>query len=796
MTQSNAFVLKSIEVKNWKTFTEATLNVENKGLTGIVGQNGSGKSSFVDAILWCLYGARPRDVTNAALRRRKSDPVHDDTSVRVTFTHAGQTVEVFRDMKTKRHSVSATVFLDGKEVTIATGGTAVDWVTKRLGMDADGFRTAVVVPQKELDTLVDARPAPRREHIEKLAGIEALNLAVKQAREQENTLAKQVKVLPGSAEDIERAEAVLEEFVDEVHDNDQKLENATREVKEVEQEIEAVNQQSSSARTRLKEAGALYESITALKHNVDLSKSQVRELTSQISSIEGDVEGIDVSQRKELESQYKEVNTEFNQINNDLAVHQSELSNAQRNVSRIEQNIAEYKHHVASETEHVRQVQEYLANNPSVEELTNQAKGYADEISETKGVVSSKTALISDLKESIRLISHEHEGATCPTCHTELKEPQKLVEQFKVNIEAAQAEIESAKSRNRIANANFDKLTSLRNEVASMQNTLEGRKEGLVKRQAALEAEEALLTDAQKVLEGFSDFDVAKAREDVARLDRRKREIISEGEKIAGAEKALARKAELEQRKTELENQMVPNLEKIESLRDRLDDYGDLAFLEMEVNNFDETINTLRGDYSRLYTAMKDLETSKAALAERVNSAKANLEREENLFASKKTALAKLEEKSAVSDLLDEYRKERIARIAPELSATATDLISQMTNGRFIEVIVYDDFATGVIKSDGMEYAVAELSGGEKSIVALALRIAIGSLITGENAGLLWLDEVLPAQDKERRDAILNVLRSLPIQQIVMINHTHEAEDVVDRVVKISYDGEGSTIEE
>ncbi|MBC9705840.1 MAG: AAA family ATPase, partial [Enterococcus sp.] len=141
MTQSNAFVLKSIEVKNWKTFTEATLNVENQGLTGIVGQNGSGKSSFVDAILWCLFGYQPKDVNKASLRRRKSDPTKDETRVRVTFTHAGQTIEVFREMKTKRHTVTAGVFLDGKEVVVATGGTTEDWVTKRLGMDAEGFRT-------------------------------------------------------------------------------------------------------------------------------------------------------------------------------------------------------------------------------------------------------------------------------------------------------------------------------------------------------------------------------------------------------------------------------------------------------------------------------------------------------------------------------------------------------------------------------------------------------------------------------------------------------------------------------
>ncbi|MBC9707528.1 MAG: hypothetical protein H9W81_21920 [Enterococcus sp.] len=582
----------------------------------------------------------------------------------------------------------------------------------------------------------------------------------------------------------------------EVSANENELSEAVQAVAKVQDKINAVDEQSATARTMLKEAVDLHQKILSLRHDIDLSKSQIRELDGQITSIRSDVEGIDISKRGELEAQYRAVNTEFNQINNDLAVHQGELVNAQKNVARIESNVGNYEQRLAFEVNQVEELREYLSTSPAIEDLESQVNSYTNEISEAKGLVSSKTGLISDLKESIRLISHEHEGATCPTCHTELKEPQKLVEQFKENIETAQHDIEDAQKRNREATEKLNHVTSTIKEITSKRNTLDTRLETQASLQAALEAEKVLLVEARQALETFSTFDVDKARADVSRLDKRKREIISEGEKIGAAEKALARMEELIARKNTLESGMVPSLEQIDLLKDKRDEYGDLEFLEMEVNNYDATTAGLRNEYSNLYTQMKDMETRKASLSERAKAAKANLEREGKLASAKKTALATLEEKSAVSDLLDEYRKERIARIAPELSATATDLISQMTNGRFIEVIVKDDFATGVIKSDGMEYAVAELSGGEKSVVALALRIAIGSLITGENAGLLWLDEVLPAQDKERRDAILNVLRSLPIQQIVMINHTHEAEDVVDRVVKISYDGEGSTIEE
>jgi energy-coupling factor transporter ATP-binding protein EcfA2 len=56
----------------------------------------------------------------------------------------------------------------------------------------------------------------------------------------------------------------------------------------------------------------------------------------------------------------------------------------------------------------------------------------------------------------------------------------------------------------------------------------------------------------------------------------------------------------------------------------------------------------------------------------------------------------------------------------------------------------------------------------------------VAFLITGGNPELLWLDEPLTAQDKDRRSAILSMIRKLPINQILMINHAQEAQDIVD----------------
>lgn len=48
-------VLKTLKIRSFKKIPDLTLNFST-GLNMLIGRNGSGKSSVLDAITWCLFG--------------------------------------------------------------------------------------------------------------------------------------------------------------------------------------------------------------------------------------------------------------------------------------------------------------------------------------------------------------------------------------------------------------------------------------------------------------------------------------------------------------------------------------------------------------------------------------------------------------------------------------------------------------------------------------------------------------------------------------------------------------------
>ena len=100
-----------------------------------------------------------------------------------------------------------------------------------------------------------------------------------------------------------------------------------------------------------------------------------------------------------------------------------------------------------------------------------------------------------------------------------------------------------------------------------------------------------------------------------------------------------------------------------------------------------------------------------------------------------------------------------------------------------------DDEFTPLIAQEGFEMNYADLSGGEKTAVALAYRLSLNQVlnnIVGEvkTRDLLILDEPTDGFSTEQLDRVRLVLDELNMKQTIIVSHEDKIESFVDNVLK------------
>jgi len=111
-----------------------------------------------------------------------------------------------------------------------------------------------------------------------------------------------------------------------------------------------------------------------------------------------------------------------------------------------------------------------------------------------------------------------------------------------------------------------------------------------------------------------------------------------------------------------------------------------------------------------------------------------------------------------------------------------------------------DDEFTPVIEQNGYETEVANLSGGEKTSLALAYRLALNKVIndlihTIKTRDLIILDEPTDGFSTDQLDRIRDVLDELSSEQVIIVSHEPKMESYVDHLLKVEKTEHISTID-
>ena len=115
--------------------------------------------------------------------------------------------------------------------------------------------------------------------------------------------------------------------------------------------------------------------------------------------------------------------------------------------------------------------------------------------------------------------------------------------------------------------------------------------------------------------------------------------------------------------------------------------------------------------------------------------------------------------------------------LLPSLNNAASQLAATMSAGAINSVLMLDDFSIKAMKADRYR-PVETFSGSEASIINLALRIALGQVLTHSVFSVLIGDEIDASMDSARTAAVWSALARLveanKIKQVILVSHEVE----------------------
>jgi len=188
-------ILTRIQIENYKQYGgHHDIDVPAQATIGVIGENGTGKTTLFEAIEWCLYS--PRGISPSDVRPRGYT---GHTSVTVYLESVDGTQQFIVERVLKR-TPSATIYRihpsgDIEKVVDGTRQVSDYVATKLIGLSHTAFTATFFTRQKELHLFGDQTPGKRREEVGRLLGLETIRTAQKSIIAERSKAAAEAKAM-------------------------------------------------------------------------------------------------------------------------------------------------------------------------------------------------------------------------------------------------------------------------------------------------------------------------------------------------------------------------------------------------------------------------------------------------------------------------------------------------------------------------------------------------------------------------------------------------------------------------
>jgi len=782
--------LISLRLENFRQHRDTLLEFRD-GMTAIVGANGTGKSTIVEAIRYALFGVwrgRAGDVRFFWAGRGKA-------RVTLVFELAGRRWEAMR----REDDASLAQIEDDKKQTVATGiKPTQEKIERLLRLNDEQFTNSFCALQKGLAFLTFSTNRKRQEEVGRMLGYERLRVAAGEAVERRKRLDGELAGLQEGLGNLDTLKQDAAEAKKDLSSRHGALKEAQATVAKRTKEFEAAAEPARRAEAWIKLEAQRQELATQGR----VRDSEVKRETETVAQREA--EAAEAARIKPDADRFEATDALVQKLKVDAQksiAHQRALAEARDAEAKLAQAKAAFeampKGDVAGTANAVGEANSRLAaaRNQRERAVADWERAKADTRAAAAKAEAESKGSAKRLAEAEELVRQ----GKCPQCgqaigtdfqaamealREEARQTSETARAAKASSEAAQLEPEAVKAAAlelKAAEVHYTQCQNL-NEQAQKQNALvveastrAASLQDVLDKARANAAESKVEYDAGQLAKAEAELLVLKpirdrffqVKDSAARLAEAKA-------KLDVAQKAFAA---LKEQAAALDQQMaalgIANREAADTLRNgQTAAQAALQIAQAEAKLAEQNVKTGEERVDRIRKQIAEVEARQAKIAE--------VQTESKLY-------------KHVGQELDALRALLNDHIRPLLERRASDFINDLTNGRYSMIQLEEDFDAKVIENDSTAKSV--ISGGEEDIVALALRLALSELIQerhGMPMSLLILDEVYGSLDSERRQSVMDQLSALKgrFEQILVISHIEDTTQVADWCFYLSRDAE------
>jgi exonuclease SbcC len=799
--------LKNLELINYRKFKKASIEFP-EGVIGILGLNGVGKSTIIEAISWALYGNETKIVRTKKedLKRYGAGP-NEECAVNLAFELDGDKYTVTRKMTGKNYNTSANVLVNNKSVATSTKSVTA-LLEKRLGMDYQAFYTSIFAKQKELNELSTLDPNKRKKLILRMLNIDSIDKAIISVRTDNRELrtrlteSRSVLYEPDGELKIETAKNKIKENEKKVQDISANIESMGKQKEQMVGEQKSLEKRRTSMRKLKDEYNKLNTKLTEYNTSIEKLQEQLEKLEERLAILSNQQKEL-----KKLEPQ-KKAWEEIKKKKADLELGHGKYIRSmelQQQLRNVQGDIKNYNNQLIKAQTELKKfadlAKEQKNAQTAIDDLETEIIGYRKSTSEAELKIQQLEAEIKKIQSKLQDIEDLGPESKCPTCERDLGEQFGFLKdkfsneltEIKKNVESNQKvqkstkkSLDDALKRKEALKKRQKHLNQLTSDRARVEESIKGS-------EAELKQNKAREKKLHSELEKYKDlkFDLKEYKQvkgEYLVLEHVNEKYIGLKERVESIpnvqkdlEESKDKQKDITSKKTQLEGKITQlgfDDKKLEELETKFDDDSrKMKEFELGMKDKENDLKIYQQEITQLAERVKEL---------------SEIQKKTKEYEDRLMYLNKLD------SIFNKFKNYMIGRIAPTLTQYASDLFRELTGGKYNRLEVNEDYDV-LIYDNGEEFPLSRFSGGEEDLANLCLRLAISQVIaiqagtTGPN--FVILDEIFGSQDLYRKRNLLQSLNELTnkFRQIFLITHIEDVKDFIEYNLHVTENEDGSS---